>query len=183
MPAVLVPLAEGCEEIEAVTVVDLLRRGGVKVVTAALGTRIVHGNHGIGIEADVTLDEALKQSFDMLVLPGGQPGATHLGADPRIQALLKKMEKDGRYIAAICAAPGVLAEAGLLKGKKATSFPDAIKDKSGMDYVEAAVVLDGKIITSRGPGTAIDFGLALVALLMGEEVRKKVEDRLQRPKN
>ncbi|HSC47964.1 MAG TPA: DJ-1 family glyoxalase III [Gammaproteobacteria bacterium] len=182
MPAVLVPLAEGCEEIEAVTVVDLLRRGSVTVVTASLGERIVHGNHGIGLEADVTLDEALKQSFDMLVLPGGQPGATHLGADLRIQKLLKKMDQDGRYIAAICAAPGVLAEAGLLKGKKATSFPDAIQDKSGIDYLEAAVVKDGKIITSRGPGTAMDFGLALVALLMGEEVRKKVEDRLQRPK-
>ena len=181
MPAVLILLAEGCEEIESVTVANLLRRGGVTVVTASLGARLVHGNHGIGIEADATLDEALKQDFDMLVLPGGQPGATHLGADPRIHALLKKMQECGRYIAAICAAPGVLEQAGLLTGKKVTSFPEALKDLSSVTYLQTAVVVDGKIITSRGPGTAMDFGLALVALLMGEEVRRKIEVRLQRP--
>ena len=182
MARALVILADGCEEIEAVTVLDVLRRGGVDVVGAALAGKWVHGNHGIGIEADVVLDEALDQSFDMLILPGGQPGATHLAADARVRRLLKEFEGKGRYIAAICAAPGVLAEAGLLRGRKATSFPDAIKDLSGISYMESAVVRDGKIITSRGPGTALDFALSLLELLQGAEVRIKVEARLQRPR-
>ena len=181
MARTLVILADGCEEIEAVTVMDILRRGGVEVVAAALAGQMVHGNHGIGIEADASLDPVLEQSFDMLILPGGEPGASHLAADSRVQYLLKEFEKAGLYIAAICAAPGVLAEAGLLRGRKATSFPDAIKDPSGITYLQSAVVRDGKIATSRGPGTALDFALELLELLAGGEVRKRVEARLQRP--
>lgn len=180
MARVLVPLADGCEEIEAVTLIDILRRGGVEVVAASLVGRLVHGNHGIGLETDVSLDEAAGQSFDMIVLPGGQPGATHLGADARVQGLLREFAAGGRYVAAICAAPGVLAQAGLLQGKKATSFPGAIPDTKGMSYMESAVVRDGNIITSRGPGTAMDFALELLELLQGTGTRAAVEARLMR---
>ena len=181
MARALVILADGCEEIEAVSVLDVLRRGGVEVVGASLTGKWVHGNHGIGLEADMALDAALDQAFDMLILPGGQPGATHLAADARVQRLLREFDRQGRYIAAICAAPGVLAEAGLLAGKRATSFPGAIGDLAGIDYLESAVVRDGTLVTSRGPGTALDFALELLTLLMGDEVREKVEARLQRP--
>ncbi len=181
MARALVILADGCEEIEAVTVIDILRRGGVETVSASLKDKLLHGNHGIGIEADLGLDDALGQRFDMLILPGGQPGASHLAADPRVQRLLQDYDRDGRYLAAICAAPGVLAAAGLLKGKRATSFPGAIRDLSGIDYLDAAVVQDGKVVTSRGPGTAMTFALELLGLLMGEETRQEVEARLQRP--
>lgn len=180
MARALVILADGCEEIEAVTALDVLRRGGVDVVGAALAGRWVHGNHGIGIEADTVLDEVLHQDFDLLVLPGGQPGATHLAADARVQKLLQESTSKGCYIAAICAAPEVLAQAGLLQGRKATSFPGAIKHLSGITYMESAVVWDGKIITSRGPGTALDFALTLLEVLQGAEVRQEVEARLQR---
>lgn len=181
MARALVVFADGCEEIEAVTVIDILRRGGVETVSASLDDTLVHGNHGIGIEADLDLDHALGQRFDMLILPGGQPGASHLAADPRVQRLLQDHARDGRYLAAICAAPGVLAAAGLLKGKRATSFPGAIQDLSGIEYLDAAVVQDGKVVTSRGPGTAMDFALELLALLMGDGARQEVEARLQRP--
>ena len=182
MARVLVLLPDGCEEIEAVTIVDILRRGGVEVVMASLTGRFVHGSHNIGLEADATLDEIARQSFDMLVLPGGQPGATHLGADARVLRLLREYAAEGRYLAAICAAPGVLVAAGLLQGKRATSFPGAIADVSTIEYLESAVVRDGQIVTSRGPGTAMDFSLTLLALLMGEDVKARVEARLQRPK-
>lgn len=180
MARVLVPLADGCEEIEAVTLIDILRRGRVEVVAAALAGRLVHGNHGIGLEADASLDEAAQQSFDMIALPGGQPGATHLGADARVQHLLREYAAGGRYVAAICAAPGVLAAAGLLQGKRATSFPGAIVGREGITYLESAVVRDGKIVTSRGPGTAMDFALELLELLQGAEARASVEARLMR---
>ena len=181
MARALVILADGCEEIEAVTVIDILRRGGVETLGACLKDTLVRGNHGIAIEADLSLDHALSQRFDMLILPGGQPGASHLAADPRVQRLLQDHARDGRYLAAICAAPGVLAAAGLLQGKRATSFPGAIQDLSGIDYVDAAVVRDGKVVTSRGPGTAMAFALELLTLLMGEDARRMVEERLQRP--
>lgn len=180
MARVLVPLADGCEEIEVVTIADILRRGGVEVMLASLAGRLVYGNHGIGLAADATLDEVAQQSFDMLVLPGGQPGASHLGADTRVQRLLREYAAAGGYVAAICAAPGVLAAAGLLRGRRATSFPGAITDVSEIHYLESAVVRDGKIVTSRGPGTAIEFALTLLALLMGEDVRGRIEARLQR---
>ncbi|HET7176909.1 MAG TPA: DJ-1 family glyoxalase III [Gammaproteobacteria bacterium] len=180
MARVLVPLADGCEEIEAVTLIDILRRGGVEVVAASLAGRLVHGNHGIGLETDASLDEAAGQAFDMIVLPGGQPGATHLGTDARVQALLREFAAAGRYVAAICAAPGVLARAGLLEGRKVTSFPGAIPDTKGMNYMESAVVRDGNIVTSRGPGTAMDFALELLELLQGADMRAAVETRLMR---
>jgi len=182
MTRVLVPLAEGFEEIEAVTVIDLLRRAGIAVSAASLGARRVTGSHGITIEADVTLEEARAGDYDMIVLPGGMPGADHLKQDARVIDLLQEFAAQGRYTAAICAAPTVLAHAGLLSGRAATSFPGFLNAHSapGIRLRQEAVVVDGKVVTSRGAGTAMDFGLALVELLEGAERRAEVERRLQR---
>jgi protein deglycase len=183
MSRVLVPLADGFEEIEAVTIIDLLRRAGVEVVTAALSPGAVRGSHGITLEPDMDLDAALEQQFDMVALPGGMPGAANLAADARVLAVLRLLADSGRFTAAICAAPGVLAKAGLLAGKRATSFPGFLGEENapGTYVLEDPVVEDGKVITSRGPGTAMDFALALVQRLEGAAARQEVESRLQRP--
>jgi 4-methyl-5(b-hydroxyethyl)-thiazole monophosphate biosynthesis len=182
MANVLVPLAQGCEELEAVTVIDLMRRAGINVVTAGLEEAPVHCSRGVVLVPDMTLDQALGHDYDMVVLPGGLPGADHLANDRRILELVKRMAGEGRYTAAICAAPRVLARAGLLENRAATSFPGAIDIDSipGIDYRQQAVVVDGKVITSRGPGTAMDFALELIELLQGSQVRIKVESALQR---
>lgn len=182
MSRVLVPLAAGFEEIEAVTVIDVLRRAAIEVSAAALGQRRVTGSHGITLEADITLDEARAVDYDMIVLPGGMPGADHLKKDARVIALLKEFATQGRYTAAICAAPGVLAHAGLLAGRAATSFPGFLDARSapGIRLAAEAVVTDGKVVTSRSAGTAMEFALQLVELLEGSGKRKDVEQRLLR---
>lgn len=182
MASVLVPLAQGCEELEAVTVIDLLRRAGIEVITAGLDAQPVRASRGVTLVPDMSLDAVLQREFDMIVLPGGLPGADHLRDDPRVIDLLKKMAAADRYTAAICAAPRVLAHAGLLDGKRATSFPGALDVDAipGIDYQEAPVVMDDKVITSRGPGTAMDFALALIETLVGRRKRDEVEDGLQR---
>jgi protein deglycase len=182
MARVIVPLAEGCEELEAVTIIDLLRRAGIEVVTAGLKPGIVRASRGTQLMPDMTLDAALQEQYDMVVLPGGMPGAKHLKEDARVLALLKEMAGEGKYTAAICAAPTVLAEAGLLKGKKATSYPGFLDKMALPDthYVTDAVVRDGKVLTSRGPGTAMDFALALIEALSGRETRNQVEAGLVR---
>ena len=126
MASVLVPLAQGCEELEATTIVDLLRRAEVGVVTAGLDDKPVRASRGMVLVPDTTLDQALKQEYDMVVLPGGLPGADNLNNDPRIRALLAGMAASDRFTAAICAAPKVLASAGLLKGRRATAFPGGV---------------------------------------------------------
>jgi len=182
MPRVLVPLAQGCEELEAITIIALLRRAEVEVVTAGLDDQPVIASRKTKIVPDTTLDRALKEDFDMIVLPGGMPGAQHLDDDSSIHELLKNMASSGKFVGAICAAPKVLANAGLLKGKRATSYPGFI-DKLGLEDVKStgkAVECDGKIITSRGAGTAMDFALKLVEVLVGTEKRDSVENALVR---
>lgn len=184
MPSVLIPLAQGCEELEAVTIIDLLRRAQFTVVSAGLEEGSVKGSRGTVLVPDMTLDQALTQHFDMVALPGGQPGTDNLGRDPRIHTLLRDMAKANKYTVAICAAPKILADAGLLEGKKATSFPGVL-DKikvPGMTFIDAPVIIDGKVVTSRGPGTALDFALTLIELLGGKTLREQVEGPLQRPK-
>jgi len=183
MPKVLVPLAEGCEELEAVTIIDLLRRAAIDVVVAGLQPGIVKASRGTMLVPDCTLDVALLESFDMVVLPGGMPGMTHLRDDMRIVSLLQKMARDGKYTCAICAAPVVLAEAGLLKGRTVTSYPGFVERMNLPDttFSDEAVVKDGKVITSRGPGTAMDFSLELIETLLGRARRDEVEAGLQRP--
>ncbi|HEY9198759.1 MAG TPA: DJ-1 family glyoxalase III [Gammaproteobacteria bacterium] len=185
MASVLVPLAQGCEELEAVTIIDLLRRAGIEVVTAGLDAQPVRGSRGTVLIPDTTLDEVAERDFDMIVLPGGLPGADHLDRDVRLRALLTRSAAAGRYVAAICAAPKVLASAGLLDQRSATSFPGvlAASNVPGLDYREDAVVQDGRIITSRGPGTAMDFALTLIENLSGKDKRDQVEAALQRPRH
>jgi len=182
MASVLVPLAQGCEELEAVTVVDLLRRAGIHVVTAGLDAQPVRASRGVVLLPEMTLDQALQSDYDMVVLPGGLPGADHLGDDARIISLLQEMAAAGKYTAAICAAPRVLALAGLLNGKRATSYPGALETAAipGLEYSEEAVITDGNVVTSRGPGTAMDFALHLIELLEGKPERDTVEAGLLR---
>jgi 4-methyl-5(b-hydroxyethyl)-thiazole monophosphate biosynthesis len=141
----------------------------------------VTGSHGITVVADVALDAARDGDYDMIVLPGGMPGAQHLAADARVISLLRRVAADGRYVAAICAAPSVLAHAGLLAERAATSFPGFLKADSapGIRLRDDAVVVDGRVVTSRGAGTAMEFGLVLVELLEGTAVREQVQLRLQ----
>lgn len=182
MPCVLVPLAPGFEDLEATTIIDILRRAGVEVVAAGLAPGLVQGARGMRVQPDATLDDVLGRDFDVIALPGGMPGAEHLKNDPRIQSLLKGMAAKGKYTAAICAAPIALAQVGLLDGKRATSYPGFI-DKlkpPGSTYLPDAVVVDGRVVTSRGPGTAMDFALTLVELLGGREKRDQVEAGLVR---
>lgn len=183
MATVLVPLADGCEELEAVTIIDILRRAGIDVVTAGLDDQLVRASHGVRIMPDTNLDEALTRDYDMVVLPGGLPGADNLNEDPRVKELLKKMANSERFTAAICAAPKVLANAGLLRGKKATAYPGSLDSVNHQAQLVSgdAVVRDGKVITSRGPGTAMDFALALIEALTGKAKRDEVERALVRP--
>ncbi|MDQ2695801.1 MAG: DJ-1/PfpI family protein [Pseudomonadota bacterium] len=179
MPTVLVPLALGFEELEAVTVIDLLRRGGVEVVVAGVDAGPVTASRRVTVVPDVGLNDVLAADFDMVVLPGGI-GAQRLEADERIARLLQRQQAAGRYAAAICAAPRVLAAAGLLEGRTATAYPGTLDGVAGVRVSSQAVVQDGRIITSRGPGTAMDFALTLVEVLCGRDKRNEVEKGLQR---
>ncbi len=183
MASVLVPLAPGCEELEAVTIIDLLRRAGIEVVAAGLEAGPVRASRGVVLVPDLTLDEALAHDYDAIVLPGGGPGSDALAADPRIKGLLGKMAAADRLIGAICAAPKVLAGAGLLKGRSATSYPgvlEALGDTT-ITLRQEPVVRDGQLITSRGPGTAMAFALTLIEALAGREMREQVDAGLVRP--
>jgi 4-methyl-5(b-hydroxyethyl)-thiazole monophosphate biosynthesis len=183
MARVLVPLAPGCEELEAVTIIDLLRRAELEVVSAALDPGPVHCSRGTVLIADADLDEVAEDDYALVVLPGGQPGATNLDRDIRIHDLLARQAAAGRWTAAICAAPAVLASTGLLDGRSATCFPGAIDPARypEIQLLEQPVVIDGQIVTSRGPGTAMDFALLLIECLLGSERRAAVEAKLMRP--
>jgi 4-methyl-5(b-hydroxyethyl)-thiazole monophosphate biosynthesis len=183
MPSVLIPLADGFEELEAVTLIDLLRRADIRVTTASLGSqRTLTASRQVTLVADTLLDEVLNDDFDMLLMPGGQPGTDNLLADPRIQRLINRLQQQDKYLAAICAAPMVLAVAGVLDGKRATSYPGAL-DATHYPLIkltDEAVVVDGRVLTSRGPGTAMDFALTLIELLDNKTTRDQVEAGLVR---
>lgn len=181
---VLIPLAQGCEELEAVTLIDLLVRAGINVVTASLDEqRIITASRGVQLIAQTTLSEVENTHFDLIVLPGGLPGATHLNESKLLHSMLNKAISSGQYVGAICAAPKVLVTAGLLDNKSATSFPGAIDQNpaEGMTYVDEPVVIDGQVITSKGPGTAMLFTLALIEKLAGTAVKESVAKSLQLP--
>lgn len=174
---VLIVLADGFEEIEALTSIDVLRRADLRVTTAGLKEKMVTGAHGVRVEADTTLAN-YKDSPDCVVLPGGMPGAKNLGESKPLSDLIKKMNDAKKMIGAICAAPALaLAPTGVLNGKRATCYPGFEGGFAPtVKFLEDRVVTDGHVVTSRGPGTALEFSLALVSQLVGrekaEELRK-----------
>ena len=166
---VLVPLAEGFEEIEALTVVDVLRRAGVAVTTAAVaGELTVEGKHGVPVVADALLADLASDRFDMVVLPGGVPGVPNLQANPTVAEVVRAHAERGDWVCAICAAPAVLGDLGLLDDKRATIHPGWADKLNCGEFREETIVRDGRIVTSRGPGTALPFALTLAKLLVGE---------------
>ena len=182
MKNVLVPLAPGFEEIEAVTVIDILRRAGVEVTVAGTVPGEIEGRNEIKVTPDALLDDVATRRFDMIVLPGGSAGTEQLKKDPRVKQILLELAARGGYITAICAAPTVLSAVGLLQGKKVTSHPSVKGDLSETNYSDDRVVVDGSIVTSRSPGTALEFAMKLVEILEGrskmEEVNRGVLARL-----
>ncbi|HLP26009.1 MAG TPA: DJ-1 family glyoxalase III [Acidobacteriota bacterium] len=173
MPTVLTLLADGFEEIEAFAPVDLLRRAGVEVTVATLNdNRHATGRSGIVAHGDVALGAAAGDTFDLVFLPGGA-GVKHLRADPRVREIVQRHAQSNRWLAAICAAPTVLNDCGLLAGRRYTAHFSVANELTAILENER-VVTDGRITTSRGAGTAIDFGLHLVALLTGEEKAKEI---------
>ncbi|MEO5367069.1 MAG: DJ-1/PfpI family protein [Magnetococcus sp. WYHC-3] len=183
MPRVLIPLAQGFEELEAVTLIDLLRRARMEVVVAGLVPGPVTGSRHTVLLPDTTLEAVRNEDFDLIVLPGGLPGATHLEADERLAAMLCGHARQGKTLGAICAAPRVLLVNGLLAGRRATAYPGTLDADTSAQVMlsDEAVVVDGPIVTSRGPGTAMDFALTLIGLMLGPAAREAVERPLQRP--
>lgn len=173
-PQVIVPLAAGFEELEAVTIVDVLRRAGMTVVFAGLGSGPITGSHGITITPDCALSTVDTSACRLVVLPGGMPGASNLRDNPDVIKLLKTVSARGGITAAICAAPMALAKAGLQHGKRMTSYPGFENDVAGCMYVTDRVVMDGTVTTSRGPGTALEFALALVGQVCGAPAAAKL---------
>ncbi|MFP4161975.1 MAG: DJ-1 family glyoxalase III [Ectothiorhodospira sp.] len=182
MARILVPLAPGCEELEAVTLIDLMRRAGFQVVTAGLEPGPVKCSRGVVLIPDALLEEVYEEDFDLVVLPGGLGGADRLNADPHIHTVLRRMHAEGHYVGAICAAPKVLGDAGLLRGRSATGYPSVVNalDLPDTRFTDQPVVVDGRVATSTGPGTAMDFALTLIELLAGPEKRREVEEPLHR---
>jgi len=175
---VVIILADGFEELEAVTVIDVLRRAGIEIVSAGLHDGPVSSARQIKMIPDTIIDTISSDDFDMLVLPGGMPGAANLNADRRVKDLIRDFNTKGKMTGAICAAPYVLADAGILNGKRATSYP-SFKDKLGSAlYEEKTVVEDGNILTSRGPGTALCFALAIAEKLAGKEKAQQIKEAM-----
>lgn len=175
MKKILVPLANGFEEIETVTVVDVLRRAGLEVVMAGLSEGPLEGSRKVRLIPDLTLDAALQQDFDALVLVGGQPGVNHLRADKRVLELVCRMNEEKKVVGAVCAAPLIMRDAGITDGLNLTSHPGVEKDLSSSLYSEDRVVIDKHRVTSRGPGTSMEFALALVELLVSHDKAEELK--------
>lgn len=175
MKRVYLFLADGFEEIEGLTVVDLMRRAGIDVVTVSvMGKKEITGSRKIVVQADALWEESCFEDADMLVLPGGEPGTTRLESFAPLCELVKNFSAKGGEIAAICAAPRIFAGLGLLEGKKATSYPSVMERLKGAERTEEPVAVDGNITTSRGLGTAIDFALVLIGKLKGMEKAEEI---------
>lgn len=174
MKRVLVPLASGFEEIEAVAIIDILRRAHMHVVVAGIGGRTIVGSHTIAVVADRAIEEVSREEFDLIVLPGGMAGTTVLAESDLLGEMLKKQNEAGKWIGAICAAPTVLEKLGLLEGKRVTAH-FSVRDKlTSGQYSADRVVQDGNIVTSRGAGTAIEFALKLVEELSGPKEVERI---------
>jgi 4-methyl-5(b-hydroxyethyl)-thiazole monophosphate biosynthesis len=172
---ILVPIAEGSEEIEAVCIIDVLRRAGAHVTVASVSESRVKASRGVKIVADVLISEIKDNSYDLIVLPGGMPGAENLRESKELEALLRRQHRNNKLYGAICAAPVVvLQHHGLLDNHKATAHPDFASQLVNKDAVQSRVVVDGNCITSRAPGTALEFALKCVELLYGKEKADEV---------
>ena len=179
MKKIAVFLADGLEEIEGLTVVDILRRAGVEVTMVSIsGKNEVAGSHNIKIGTDKLFAEVNFEELDGVVLPGGMPGTTNLMKHTGVNEVIKAFATEGKLVSAICAAPSVLGQAGLLEGKKATCYPGFEDQMTGATATTDKVVQDGNIITSRGMGTAIPFALALTAYLLGQDKADEISDSI-----
>lgn len=178
MKKIIIPLAQGLEEIEAITGIDVLRRAGVEVTTVSLDDLKVKGAHSIVIVADKSIDEINVDEFDGILLPGGMPGSANLRNDERIINMIKSLDKKGKLVSAICAAPIVLERAGVLKGRNATSYPGFGEEMPSCNYVDDRVVVDNNIITGKGPGAALKFAFEVVNYLMGEKMVNKLKGEM-----
>ncbi|HEX6791463.1 MAG TPA: DJ-1 family glyoxalase III [Candidatus Krumholzibacteria bacterium] len=174
----IVPLADGFEEIEAVTIIDLLRRAKIDVVVAGVSGLRATGSHGIAVRCDVLLQDCDVAAADAFVLPGG-PGTSVLRESAAVRAGVMAMAERGKLLAAVCAAPTVLEACGVLRGKRATSHPDHAAALASARYETTDVVEDGNLITSRGAGTSIEFALAVVRRLAGDDVARDIAARIQ----
>ena len=171
--------AEGFETVEALVVVDILRRGGVEVtMTSITEEEFVRSSQGVNVEMDAVLGEVDVLDYDAVILPGGMPGTLHLGESEAVKKALLAMNDAGKIISAICAAPGVLGKYGLLEGKKACSYPDHEKNLTGATVMREPVVIDGNVITSRGLGTALEFGLRLLEVLESTEKADQIRNAI-----
>lgn len=172
---VLVPIADGTEEIEAVTIIDVLRRAEAKVTVASVGALQVTASRGVNIVADCLIEDCESQSFNLVVLPGGIPGAEHLRDNATLKEILIRQQTSGGLYGAICAAPAVVLEThGLLENRQATCHPSFVQKLNDASAASSRVVVDGNCVTSRGPGTAMEFSLKLVELLFGKDKRNAV---------
>lgn len=179
MSKVYIFLADGFEDIEGLTVVDLMRRAGIEITTVSIkDTREVTTSHGITLLTDRLFKDTDFSDGDMLVLPGGMPGTVNLGAYEPLVELLKNYYAEGKKVAAICAAPSIFAKLGFLKGRRATSYPSFLDQQSGTVITEDSVVSDGNVTTSRGLGTAIDFALSLITQLEGGKKAEEIADSI-----
>jgi 4-methyl-5(b-hydroxyethyl)-thiazole monophosphate biosynthesis len=178
MVKVVLFLAPGFEEIEAMSIVDTLRRAGVEVVIAGLQAGATEGSRGVNVIPDRSIDEIALEEFAAVILPGGSPGYINLGRDRQVREFVTQAFAEGRIVAAICGAPTVLAYLGILKGKKATVYPGKEAELTGAEFVNERVVVDGTVVTSQGPGTAIEFSVKLVELLVGTQRAREVKDDL-----
>lgn len=172
---VLVPIGDGTEEIEAVAIIDVLRRAGAEVTVASVDRLQVTASRGVRLVADRLISECREVPYDLVALPGGMPGAEHLRDSGELEEILKRHAGEGRWYAAICASPAVVLEHhGLLRGHRATCHPNFVDRLANRDAIESRVVVDGRCITSRAPGTAIEFALKLVEVLYGEGKAREV---------
>ncbi len=180
MAKALVFLASGFEEIEALTVVDVLRRAGVDVTVAGLTPNVTEGKHGVKVVPDKSIDDVKVEDFDAVIAPGGNPGYKNLRKDPRVIDIVKKAFNSNKIVAAICAGPTVLSDAGILEGKACTIYPgmDQELEAGGGKPKHDIVVVDGNIITSRGPATALPFALKLAEKLTGKQVAEAVSKKM-----
>ncbi len=176
---IIVPLAPGYEEIEAITIIDVLRRANLDVVSAGLTDSLITGSHGIAIKPDTLLHKANPVDYNCIVLPGGMPGSENLKKDDDVIKFIKHIFSKGGYVAAICAAPMVLGAAQILYGKKVTCFPGLEGELIGATLINEPVVVDGTIITAKGPACAIPFALTLVGLFAGKDVQDTLKNTMQ----